>query len=123
MRQRRTGRAWFPAGGGAEWNTAIYSGGESEAVLGEVLKGRREEVLISTKATFRSGSGPNDVGSSRQHLAAAVEGRLQTDRIDIFQSHAFDAATPLEETLGTLDGLVRAGTLRSIGCSNFPAGS
>lgn len=99
-----------------------YSRGHSETMLGEVLKGRREQVLISTKATFRTGDGPNDVGSSRQHLTAAVEGslrRLGTDRIDIFQLHGFDARTPLEETLRTLDDLVRAGKIRYIGCSNF----
>ncbi len=100
----------------------IYSGGHAEEVLGQAIAGHREELLISTKATFRSGPGPNDVGSSRYHLTAAVEGslrRLGTDRIDIFQLHGFDAATPLEETLGTLGDLVRAGKIRYIGVSNF----
>ncbi|GAB3039817.1 aldo/keto reductase [Oleiagrimonas citrea] len=100
----------------------IYSAGRSEEVLGEALKGRRDEVLISTKATFRSGDGPNDVGSSRFHLIDAVDKalkRLQTDRIDLFQLHGFDAMTPVEETLTTLDDLVRAGKIRYIGCSNF----
>lgn len=100
----------------------IYSGGLSEEILGQAIKGRRERLLISTKATFRSGTGANDVGSSRYHLLDAVDGclrRLGTDRIDLFQLHGFDAITPLEETLGTLDDLVRAGKLRYIGCSNF----
>lgn len=100
----------------------IYSAGAAEEVLGEAIKGRRNEVLISTKATFRSGEGPNDVGSSRFHLIEAVEGalrRLQTDHIDLFQLHGFDALTPVEETLSALDDLVRAGKIRYVGCSNF----
>lgn len=100
----------------------IYSGGMSEEILGEAIKGRRNEVLISTKATFRSGNGPNDVGSSRYHLIEACEAalrRLQTDRIDLFQLHGFDAQTPVEETLSALDDLVRAGKIRYVGCSNF----
>lgn len=100
----------------------IYSSGRSEEVLGAALKGRRDEVLISTKAAFRHGNGPNDVGSSRYHLTASVEAalrRLQTDRIDLFQLHGFDAMTPVEETLSTLDDLVRAGKIRYVGCSNF----
>jgi aryl-alcohol dehydrogenase-like predicted oxidoreductase len=100
----------------------IYSGGRAEEILGQALKGRRGEVLISTKGTFRSGTGPNEVGSSRQHLIQAIEGslrRLRTDYIDLYQLHAFDALTPIEETLGTLDDLVRAGKLRYVGCSNF----
>lgn len=99
-----------------------YSGGASEEILGKALKGRRDQVLISTKATFTAGPGPNDVGSSRYHLIEAVEGclrRLDTDRIDLFQLHGFDAISPIEETLNTLDGLVRAGKIRYIGCSNF----
>jgi aryl-alcohol dehydrogenase-like predicted oxidoreductase len=78
--------------------------------------------LISTKATFTAGPGPNDVGSSRFHLINAVEGslkRLGTDYIDLFQLHAFDAMTPIEETLNALDDLVRAGKIRYCGCSNF----
>lgn len=100
----------------------IYSGGLSEEILGQAIKGRRDRLLISTKATFRSGPGTNDVGSSRHHLVNAIEGslrRLGTDCIDLFQLHGFDALTPIEETLGTLDDLVRAGKLRYIGCSNF----
>lgn len=100
----------------------IYSSGAAESILGAAIKGRRDQVLISTKGTFRSGTGPNDVGSSRFHLTRAVEDslkRLGTDYIDLYQLHAFDAATPVEEALGTLDDLVRAGKIRYIGCSNF----
>jgi aryl-alcohol dehydrogenase-like predicted oxidoreductase len=100
----------------------VYSSGESERVLGEGIKGRRDKVLISTKATFRAGEGPNDVGSSRFHLINACESSLQrlgTDYIDLFQLHGFDAQTPVEEVLSTLDDLVRAGKIRYIGVSNF----
>jgi aryl-alcohol dehydrogenase-like predicted oxidoreductase len=100
----------------------IYSAGLAEEILGKAIAGRRDKVLISTKATFRLGDGPNDVGSSRFHLIRAVEGslkRLGTDYIDLFQLHGFDALTPIEETLSTLDGLVRAGKIRYLGCSNF----
>jgi len=100
----------------------VYSGGMAEEVLGEAIKGRRDQVLISTKATFRCGPGANDVGSSRHHLIQAVDAalrRLGTDYIDLFQLHGFDAATPVEETLSTLNELVRSGKIRYIGCSNF----
>jgi len=100
----------------------IYSDGEAETVLGGAIKGRRDQVLISTKATFRAGQGANQVGSSRHHLIDAVDGslkRLGTDYIDLFQLHAFDAKTPVEEVLSTLDTLVRAGKIRYVGCSNF----
>lgn len=100
----------------------VYSAGQAEEILGQAIKGRRDRVLISTKGTFRVGSGPNDVGSSRHHLIAAVNNslrRLGTDYIDLYQLHGFDALTPVEETLGTLDDLVRAGKIRYIGCSNF----
>lgn len=100
----------------------IYSSGSSEEVLGAAIKGRRDQVLISTKATFRFSENPNDVGSSRYHLINAVEGslkRLKTDYIDLFQLHGFDALTPQEETLRTLDELVQSGKIRYIGCSNF----
>lgn len=100
----------------------VYSGGAAEEVLGHAIKGRRDQVIISTKATFRSGPGPNDVGSSRHHLIQAVETalmRLGTDYIDLFQLHGFDAMTPVEEVLSTLDELVRAGKVRYLGASNF----
>jgi aryl-alcohol dehydrogenase-like predicted oxidoreductase len=100
----------------------VYSAGLAEEILGKAIAGRRDKVLISTKATFRLGDGPNDVGSSRFHLIRAVEAalkRLGTDYIDLFQLHGFDAVTPIEETLSTLDDLVRAGKIRYLGCSNF----
>jgi len=100
----------------------IYSDGLAEEVLGKAIAGRRDRVIISTKATFRRGDGPNDVGSSRHHLLRACEGslrRLGTDYIDLYQLHGFDALTPIEETLQTLDKLVRSGKVRYIGCSNF----
>ena len=100
----------------------IYAGGRSETVLGKAIAGRRDAVLISTKATFRHGPGPNDLGSSRFNLIRAVEGslrRLGTEYIDLFQLHGFDPLTPVEETLEALDTLVRAGKIRYIGCSNF----
>jgi aryl-alcohol dehydrogenase-like predicted oxidoreductase len=100
----------------------IYSDGAAESILGQAIKGRRDQVIISTKGTFRRGDGPNDVGSSRFHLLKAVEGslrRLGTDYIDLYQLHGFDAQTPVEETLGTLDDLVRAGKIRYLGVSNF----
>ena len=99
-----------------------YSAGRAEEILGQAIKGRRDKVIISTKSAFRVGPGPNDVGSSRYHLIRAVEGslkRLGTDFIDLYQLHAFDRTTPVEETLGTLDDLVKAGKIRYIGCSNF----
>ncbi len=100
----------------------VYSDGLAEEILGQAIAGRRDRVLISTKATFRLGEGPNDVGSSRFHLIRSVENalkRLRTDYIDLFQLHSFDAVTPVEETLSTLNDLVRAGKIRYIGCSNF----
>jgi len=100
----------------------VYSKGAAEEILGAAIQGRRDQVLISTKGTFRMGAGPNDLGSSRSHLIQAVEGslkRLKTDYIDLYQLHSFDARTPVEETLSTLDGLVKAGKIRYIGCSNF----
>jgi aryl-alcohol dehydrogenase-like predicted oxidoreductase len=99
-----------------------YSGGMAEEILGQAIKGRRDKVIISTKSAFRIGSGPNDIGSSRYALIRAVEAslkRLGTDYIDLYQLHAFDRATPIEETLRTLDDLVRSGKIRYIGCSNF----
>lgn len=100
----------------------VYSAGAAEEILGQAIKGRRDQVLISTKGTFRTGQSPNDVGSSRHYLTRAVERslrRLGTDYIDLYQLHGFDAATPVEETLGALDDIVRAGKIRYIGCSNF----
>jgi aryl-alcohol dehydrogenase-like predicted oxidoreductase len=100
----------------------VYSGGMAEEILGQAIKGRRDKVILSTKGTFRTSPAPNDIGSSRFHLTRTVETslrRLGTDYIDLYQLHAFDAMTPIEEVLTTLDGLVRAGKIRYIGCSNF----
>ena len=100
----------------------IYSAGQAEEILGQAIKGRRDRVLISTKGSFRAGPGSNDVGSSRHHLIRAVDGslrRLGTDYIDLYQLHGFDALTPIEEVLSTLDDLIRAGKIRYIGCTNF----
>jgi aryl-alcohol dehydrogenase-like predicted oxidoreductase len=100
----------------------VYSDGMAEEILGEAIKGRRNRLLISTKATFPSGDGANDYGSSRQHLIDAVEKslvRLGVSHLDLFQLHGQDANTPVEETLATLDQLVRDGKIRYIGASNF----
>jgi len=100
----------------------IYSAGLSEQIVGEVLEGRRAQVLIATKARFAMGRGPNDAGSSRFHLIEAAEAslkRLRTDHIDIYQLHQWDGWTPLEETLEALDTLVRSGKVRYVGISNF----
>jgi aryl-alcohol dehydrogenase-like predicted oxidoreductase len=100
----------------------VYSDGLSETVLGKAVAGRRADVLISTKATFRMGPGPNDLGSSRHHLIRACEAslrRLGTDYIDIYHLHGFDALTPIEEVLSTLNNLVVSGKVRYIACSNF----
>ncbi|MGQ3027521.1 MAG: aldo/keto reductase [Ferrovibrionaceae bacterium] len=99
-----------------------YSGGMAEEILGAAIAGRRRQVLISTKSTFRLGPGANDVGSSRHRLIAACEAslrRLGIDHIDLWQMHGFDAATPIEETMRALDDLVTAGKVRYVGCSNF----
>jgi len=100
----------------------IYSDGLSETILGKAVAGRRDKVLISTKATFRMGPGPNDLGSSRHHLIHACEAslrRLGTDYIDIYHLHGFDALTPVEEVLSTLNNLVLSGKVLYIACSNF----
>jgi aryl-alcohol dehydrogenase-like predicted oxidoreductase len=100
----------------------VYSGGVSEEILGAAIKGRRDKVLISTKYTFRSGEGANDVGSSRFHIVQATDAalkRLGTDHLDLVQLHGFDAQTPPEETLSAFDALIRAGKIRYIGVSNW----
>jgi aryl-alcohol dehydrogenase-like predicted oxidoreductase len=100
----------------------VYSRGASEEILGKAIDGRRNSVLISTKATFPMGEGPNDEGSSRHHLIPACEAslrRLGTDYIDVYHLHGFDQLTPVEETLRTLDNLVQSGKVRYIACSNF----
>ncbi len=100
----------------------VYSQGVSEEILGKAIEGRRNDLLISTKATFTMGKGPNDVGSSRYHLISACDAslrRLNVDHIDIYHLHGFDALTPAEEVLSTLDTLVTSGKVRYIACSNF----
>lgn len=100
----------------------VYSHGLAEEILGQVIVGRRDKMLLSTKATFRMSDEPNDVGSSRFHLIRSCEAslrRLKTDYIDIYTLHGFDAQTPVEEALRTLDDLVRSGKVRYIACSNF----
>lgn len=101
----------------------VYSRGASEEILGHALAGKRDKVLISTKATFRmDDTDPNNVGSSRFHLIKSIEGslrRLQTDYIDIYTMHGFDAKTPVEEVLSTLESFVQSGKVRYIACSNF----
>jgi aryl-alcohol dehydrogenase-like predicted oxidoreductase len=102
----------------------VYSDGLSEEVVGKTLKGRRDRVLVATKARFAMGDGPNDAGLSRHHLIRACEAslrRLGTDYIDLFQVHEWDGHTPLEETLSALDHLVNSGKVRYIGCSNYAA--
>jgi aryl-alcohol dehydrogenase-like predicted oxidoreductase len=100
----------------------IYTGTKSEEIIGEAFEGRRHEVILATKAGMKRGEGPNSRGSSRQHIFKEVEGslaRLRTDYIDLYQIHAFDPKTPLEETLRALDDLVTSGKVRYIGASNY----
>jgi aryl-alcohol dehydrogenase-like predicted oxidoreductase len=100
----------------------VYSDGLSEEICGQVLEGRRDEVLVATKARMPMGDGPNDAGLSRHHLIAQCEAslrRLRTDRIDLYQVHEWDGQTPLSETLEALDDLVRTGKVRYVGCSNY----
>jgi len=100
----------------------VYSRGMAEEILGAAIKSRRDQILLATKACFRMESGPNGLGASRHHLIRACEAslrRLQTDYIDLYQLHGFDAITPVEETLRALEDLVRSGKVRYIGCSNF----
>jgi aryl-alcohol dehydrogenase-like predicted oxidoreductase len=100
----------------------VYSGGLSEEILGEALKGRRDRVLLATKARMPMGGGPNDAGLSRHHLIAGCEAslrRLGTDHIDLYQVHEWDGQTPLDETLEALDTLLRDGKVRYVGASNY----
>ncbi|HEY1508610.1 MAG TPA: aldo/keto reductase [Solirubrobacteraceae bacterium] len=100
----------------------IYTAGASEELVGRALEGRRDRVLLATKARFAMGKGPNDAGLSRHHLIEACEAslrRLQTDHIDLYQVHEWDGQTPLEETLGALEHLIQSGKVRYAGCSNY----
>ena len=100
----------------------VYSDGLSEEIVGQVLRGRRDEVLVATKVRMAMGPGPNDAGLSRHHILAGCEAslrRLGTDHIDLYQVHEWDGVTPLEETLEALDLLVQAGKVRYVGASNY----
>jgi aryl-alcohol dehydrogenase-like predicted oxidoreductase len=100
----------------------IYTAGASEELVGRALEGRRDRVLLATKARFAMGKGPNDAGLSRHHLIEACEAslrRLKTDHIDLYQVHEWDGQTPLEETLGALEHLIQSGKVRYAGCSNY----
>jgi len=102
----------------------VYSDGRSEEIVGEAVRGRRDRVLLATKARMPMGDGPNDAGLSRHHLIRSCEAslrRLGTDYIDLYQVHEWDGQTPLEETLDALDHLVSSGKVRYIGCSNYAA--
>lgn len=102
----------------------VYSAGESEELLGTALKSRRDDVILATKFSARTGAGPNQIGSSRLHLMRALEDslrRLGTDHIDLYQLHSIDPVTPIEETLSALDDVVRQGKVRYVGCSNLAA--
>ena len=114
----------FAEAGGNFIDTAdVYTRGASEEITGRWLRGkRRSDFVVATKVRFPMGEGPNDVGLSRQHILTGVEAslrRLGTDTIDLYQVHCWDQATPLEETLSTLDALVRSGKVRYVGASNF----
>ncbi len=100
----------------------VYSDGLSEEILGQVLRGRRDRVLVATKVRMEMGRGPNDTGLSRHHIISGCEAslrRLGTDHIDLYQVHEWDGHTPLEETLHALDDLVRSGKVRYVGASNY----
>lgn len=102
----------------------MYGDGESERIIGKAIKDRRSRVVLATKGWWRVGDGPNDAGSSRQHILDAVDAslrRLGTDYIDLYQMHGWESETPLEETLEVLNDLVRWGKVRYIGCSNYAA--
>ena len=120
---RRVLNRYAEAGGNFIDTADIYAEGQSEKIIGRWLKGRvRDQFIIATKVRFATGKGPDDAGLGRKHILSAVESslrRLQTDYIDLYQAHCWDGRTPLEETLGTLDELVKGGKVRHFGISNF----
>lgn len=102
----------------------IYSGTASESIIGQAIQNRRDQVVLATKAGLPTGKGPNEQGSSRRHITLELEkslGRLRTDYVDLYQIHAFDPNTPLEETLRALDDMISSGKVRYIGASNYAA--
>jgi aryl-alcohol dehydrogenase (NADP+) len=121
---RRTIDAFLDGGNNFIDTANVYTGGQSEEVVGRAVASKRDDVVIATKARGPQGRGPNDVGTSRKHLTHALEAslrRLGTDYIDVYQMHAWDADTPIDETMATLDTFVRSGKVRYIGCSNYLA--
>jgi len=125
---QRTSLAMFDryldAGGNFVDTADVYAEGASEQIVGRALRGKRAEVVLATKVRFATGRGPNDVGASRVHIRNGIEAslrRLGTDSIDLYQIHCWDARTPLEETVATLDDLVREGKVRYVGASNYTA--
>ncbi len=119
---RRTIDAFLDAGNNFIDTANVYTGGQSEEVVGRAVAGKRDDVVIATKARGPQGRGPNDIGTSRLHLTRALEAslrRLGTDHVDVYQMHAWDADTPIDETMATLDTFVKAGKVRYIGCSNY----
>jgi aryl-alcohol dehydrogenase-like predicted oxidoreductase len=113
----------FREAGGTFFDTAdVYTGGKSEEMLGQILGGDRDDVVIASKAYGPTGEGPNDRSANRKHLVRAIDDslrRLDTDYLDLYQIHAWDGTTPLDETLSTLEDLVRAGKVLYVGVSNF----
>jgi aryl-alcohol dehydrogenase-like predicted oxidoreductase len=121
---RRIIDAFLDAGGNAIDTADVYSGGRCEEIVGRAIAARRGEVVLATKGSGPQGAGPNDRGLSRVHLTRALEAslrRLGTDYIDLYQSHNWYDDTPVEETMATLDGFVRSGKVRYLGCSNYTA--
>src|SRR5437870_6809597 len=119
---RRIIDAFLDAGNNFIDTANVYTGGQSEEVVGRAIRSKRDSVVIATKGRGPQGTGPNDAGLSRVHLTRALEAslrRLGTDFVDLYQCHQPDADTPIEETMATLDGFVRQGKVRYIGCSNF----
>ena len=119
---RRIIDAFLDAGNNFIDTANVYTGGQSEQIVGRAIASKRDSVVLATKGRMPQGPGPNDVGLSRVHLTRALDAslrRLGTDYIDLYQVHAWDPETPIEETMATLDGFVRSGKVRYIGCSNF----
>jgi aryl-alcohol dehydrogenase-like predicted oxidoreductase len=121
---RRIIDAYLDAGGNVIDTADIYCGGRSEEIVGRAITARRDSVVLATKGSGPLGEGPNDRGLSRMHLTRALEAslrRLRTDHVDLYQCHNWSGDTPVEETMSTLDGFVRSGKVRYIGCSNYTA--